>query len=83
MAYDRARNRTVLYGGGRRRDDKSVWQWDGVQWAEIKRASTSPGHRWQRVATNEGFAAYAAARYDSSRGACLALCHNSELRVPG
>ena len=34
MAYDAARNRTVLYGG--RRDDKSIWEWDGRRWEEVR-----------------------------------------------
>ena len=34
MAYDRARGKTVLYGGiqGSRND---TWEWDGRQWSEI------------------------------------------------
>jgi hypothetical protein len=35
MVYDRARDRTVLYGGldGSRAD---TWEWDGQRWREIK-----------------------------------------------
>ncbi|MCI0556825.1 MAG: hypothetical protein L0287_38285 [Anaerolineae bacterium] len=42
MAYDPARRRTVLYGGGsydgrvsKKYDD--TWEWDGQQWTQIKR----------------------------------------------
>jgi hypothetical protein len=38
MAYDAARDRVVLYGGGGE-DQKTLsdtWEWDGKRWAEVK-----------------------------------------------
>jgi hypothetical protein len=47
MVYDRARARTVLYGGDPSRTD--TWEWDGVRWTEIRaaprRASASTSGR--------------------------------------
>ena len=34
MVYDRARGKTVLYGGDPEKDD--TWEWDGRQWKEIR-----------------------------------------------
>jgi hypothetical protein len=34
MVYDRARGRTVLYGGDPARTD--TWEWDGKRWSEIR-----------------------------------------------
>ena len=36
MVYDRARGRTVLYGGIQGSSD-DTWEWDGRQWSEIRR----------------------------------------------
>ena len=34
MVYDRARGRTVLYGGDPTKTD--TWEWDGTRWSEIR-----------------------------------------------
>jgi hypothetical protein len=34
MVYDRARGRTVLYGGDPSKTD--TWEWDGTRWSEIR-----------------------------------------------
>lgn len=34
MAYDRLRERVVLYGGSERENDDSVWEWDGRTWLQ-------------------------------------------------
>jgi hypothetical protein len=40
MAFDRARNRVVVYGGS----DDLVWEWDGAAWTQIT-TTTGPGGR--------------------------------------
>ncbi len=37
MAYDAARRRTVLYGGGDgTKDPDDTWEWDGKSWTQVK-----------------------------------------------
>jgi hypothetical protein len=44
MAYDSARNRLVLFGGGTATDDYAdTWEWDGAHWSE--RANMGPDPR--------------------------------------
>jgi hypothetical protein len=33
MVYDRARRRTVLYGGINNASD--TWEWDGARWSQV------------------------------------------------
>ena len=42
MVYDRARQRTILFGGfdGAYRGD--TWAWDGIAWAELAPAASPP-----------------------------------------
>ncbi len=40
MAYDPARNRTVLFGGTPSPDDDEVWEWDGVTWRRFDPSTT-------------------------------------------
>jgi len=59
MAYDAARQRTVLFGGSRTGFGSHLadtWEWNGKNWVQIKPA-TSPPARWLH-----GMA------YDSARG---------------
>lgn len=50
MAYDAARKRTVLFGGGADAGDDRVWQYDGTSW-EGTQPSASPWHRRDLSAT--------------------------------
>ncbi len=38
MAYDKHRDRTVLFGGrlGWPNDTNDTWEWNGSQWSEVK-----------------------------------------------
>jgi hypothetical protein len=49
MAYDAARKRVILFGGGTAsvaRND--TWEWDGQQWT-LRTPATSPPARWQHA----------------------------------
>ncbi len=46
MAYDSARQRTVLFGGfNSRRHLADTWEWDGKNWAQIKPTTSPPIRR--------------------------------------
>ena len=47
IAYDAARNRTVLFGGGNGGTDYGdTWEWNGTSWSQLQIAGPSPrrGH---------------------------------------
>ncbi len=35
LAYDRARGKTILFGGEAARGDTETWEWDGSSWARV------------------------------------------------
>jgi hypothetical protein len=56
LAYDSARARTVLFGGGPSSVDNDTWEWDGANWMQIT-SESSPAAR-----------SYAGMTYDEKRG---------------
>jgi hypothetical protein len=50
MAYDSARNVTVMFGGGTRYDPtlNDTWEWDGTDWKEIQ-LDEKPGKRFHHA----------------------------------
>lgn len=57
MAYDSARNRTVMFGGYNLSELQDTWEWDGVNWVDKTPAGTKPSARYRH-----------AMAYDSAHG---------------
>ena len=51
MAYDSARDRTVMFGGKERgnRAFADTWEWDGKNWAQIKPAISPPARNFHAM----------------------------------
>jgi hypothetical protein len=58
MAYDRARGRVVLFGGGSTTPGAGLfddlWEWDGKTWTEVPVAQRPPGRSHAAVAYDHG-----------------------------